>query len=87
MARVFIPTQLLELTGGALEVETGGSMVREVVDELENRFPGIKARLCSGDQLSPQLQVSVDDAISSRGLSAPVGGNSEVHFLPAIGGG
>ncbi len=87
MAIVFIPAQLRELTDGTAEINIAAATVREVVESLDKRFPGIKARLCIGDELSPSLQVSIDDTISSRGLSAKVSPNSEVHFLPAIGGG
>ena len=61
--------------------------MRAVVDALEVRYPGIKSRLCRGDALAPGLQVSVDHVMTTRGLRAPVQPESEVHFLPAIGGG
>lgn len=87
MATVFIPSQLRELTGSAAQVEVDAQNVREAVAALEARFPGIAARLCSGDELSPTLQVSIDGAISTRGLAAKIAPGSEVHFLPALGGG
>ena len=86
MAIVFIPAQLQELTA-AKQVEVPGRSVREIVAALDERFAGIATRLCDGGQLSPSLQVSVDDVISTRGLDAEVGPRSEIHFLPAIGGG
>jgi sulfur-carrier protein len=52
MPRVFIPAQLRSLTGAA-QVEVEGATVREVVNSLEARFPGIRERLCQGDQLAP----------------------------------
>jgi molybdopterin synthase sulfur carrier subunit len=87
MPLVFIPPQLKELTGGVAEVEFEAKTVREVIAELENRFPGIRDRLCSGDELSPELQVSIDHQISSRGMRGKVESAGEVHFLPALGGG
>jgi molybdopterin synthase sulfur carrier subunit len=87
MARVFIPTQLRELSGGAGEVELAGATVRQIVSALEQRFPGMAARLMRDEELSPSLQVSVDGVMSTRGLMTAVGPGSEVHFLPAIGGG
>jgi molybdopterin synthase sulfur carrier subunit len=75
------------LTGGADQVEVQGRTVREVVDALEAKFPGLKARLCRGDELAPSLQVSIDSLMSTQGLRAKVSPESEVHFLPAIGGG
>ena len=87
MPLVFIPTPLRDLTAGLAEIVVEGSTVRAVVDALEVRYPGIKSRLCRGDALAPGLQVSIDHVMTTRGLRAPVQPESEVHFLPAIGGG
>ncbi|MEQ8786681.1 MAG: MoaD/ThiS family protein [Pirellulaceae bacterium] len=87
MATVFIPTQLRDATESQAQVEVDGARVRDVIDALEQRFPGVRARLCDGEQLSPSLQVSIDGVISTRGLAAKVPPGGEVHFLPAIGGG
>lgn len=87
MARVFIPPLLRELTDGADLVEVSGGTVRQIVAGLEARFPGIEGRLCDGEGLRPGLAVAVDGRASSLGLLQKVGEASEVHFLPAIGGG
>jgi molybdopterin converting factor small subunit len=87
MPRVFIPPQLRDLTDGAAEVEVGGQTVREIIAALDRQFPGTQGRLCRGDDLSPALQVSIDDVLSRRGLDARVPPTSEVHFLPVFGGG
>lgn len=87
MPLVFIPAQLRGLTGGESQVELAATNVREVVEALEARFPGLKERLCKEDELAPGLQLSIDHVMSSRGLRAKVGPKSEVHFLPAFGGG
>ena len=64
-----------------------GCNVREVIENLDARFPGLKDRLCDGEQLKPGLAVAVGPSISSAGLRQKVEADSEVHFLPAIGGG
>jgi molybdopterin converting factor small subunit len=87
MAVVFIPTPLRALTSGRSEVAVEGTTVSEVIEALESRFPGIAARLRRGDALAPGLQVSIDHVMSIRGINAAVGPESEVHFLPVIGGG
>jgi molybdopterin synthase sulfur carrier subunit len=87
MPVVFIPPPLRGLTGGMAQVAAEGSSVAEVIDFLDSRFPGIKERLCRGDSLAPGLQVSIDQTITTRGLRARLAPESEVHFLPAIGGG
>jgi molybdopterin synthase sulfur carrier subunit len=87
MPLVFIPTPLRDLTGGVTEIALDGSTVGELIDILESRYPGLKDRLCRSDSLAPGIQVSIDDVMTRRGLQAKVQPNSEVHFLPVIGGG
>ena len=87
MPRVFIPSLARDVTQGVAEVHLDGATVREVIAELERRFPGIRERLCRGDALTPGIQVSVDDTLTKAGLNAKLTPASEVHFLPAIGGG
>lgn len=87
MATVFIPTMLQSLTGGVKQVEVEGTNLRQILDRLEGLHPGIKARLMEGDRIRPSLSVAIDGEISRLGLLQKVGHNSEVHFIPAIGGG
>jgi molybdopterin synthase sulfur carrier subunit len=87
MARVWIPPLLRDLTGGQETVTVPGARVSQLVEELERRYPGIQARLCEAGGLRPGMVVVVDTAVAARGLLQPVGPDSEVHFLPAIGGG
>jgi sulfur-carrier protein len=87
MARVWIPPLLRDLTGGQETVTVPGTRVAQLIDELERRYPGVKARLCDAGGLRPGMVVAVDTAVAGLGLHQPVGPDSEVHFLPAIGGG
>jgi len=87
MPRVFIPAQLRDLTAGQAEIEVAVSTVRDLVEALDKRFTGMRARLCTGGELSPALQVSIDGTFSRRGLDARVQPANEVHFLPIFGGG
>jgi molybdopterin synthase sulfur carrier subunit len=87
MARVFIPAQWRDLTGGVAEVEVEAGSVREVIAALDSRFSGIADRACEHGAVASSLAVSIDGALSSRGMLAKVEPTSEIHFLPAIGGG
>jgi sulfur-carrier protein len=87
MAKIYLPTQLRELTDGISPIEVDGNTIRVIIASLEERFPGLGPRLSTGDSLVPGIGVSVDGAMSSRGLYTPVKPDSEVHFHPAIGGG
>jgi sulfur-carrier protein len=87
MIKVFLPPLLRDVTGQVDEVEIEAATVRQVVAALEARFPGVRERLCVGDALRPGLSVAVNGTVSSLGLLQKVPDGSEVHFLPAVGGG
>lgn len=76
-----------DLTRGVAQIVVPGETVAAVVDQLEIQFPGIRQRLCRGDSLAPGLQISVDSTLTLRGLRSRLQPDSEVHFLPAFGGG
>ena len=87
MAIVHIPTQLRSLTGGLEQVEAPGATLRQVIASLDDAYPRLGSRLLKDDGISPGLAVSIDGAFTNCGLLAKVGPESEIHFLPAIGGG
>lgn len=87
MARVHLQPQLRDLTAGQAEVAAAGENLREVIASLDAAHPGIAARLTRDGAIAPGIAVSIDGIVTSRGLLAPVAANSEIHFLPAIGGG
>jgi len=87
MATVFIPTVLQSLTRGDKEVSIAGTSVRQIVARLEALYPGIEAALVEDDDLKPHIAVAVDGEVSVLGLLERVGEDSEVHFIPALGGG
>lgn len=87
MAVVWIPAPVRDLTGGQERVTAPGATVAEVIAALDRAYPGVRDRLCEAGALRPGLAVAVDAQLARRGLLEPVGETSEVHFLPAIGGG
>ena len=87
MVKVFIPPLLRDAVGGVDYVEISAATVRQVVADLEARFPGVSERLCAGDSLRPGMAVAVNGTVSSLGLLQRIPDGSEVHFLPAVGGG
>lgn len=87
MATVFIPVQMRDLTGGIDRLQLEAATLRQLIRALDERFPGMAERLTCDDGIAPGLQVSIDGALTSRGLLASLRPDSEVHFLPAIGGG
>ena len=87
MVTVFVPTMLQPLTGGVKQVEVDASNVRQLVDQLDGLYPGMKDRLGDEGQIRSNLAVSIDGEIARFGLMDRLKQNSEVHFVPAIGGG
>ncbi len=87
MPSVFIPALLQQYSGGRAQVEVEGKTVRQVIENLEQACPGIRAHLLDGDRLRPNIQVAVDGAVGPLGLREPTSPASEVHFVAAISGG
>jgi len=87
MATVYIPAGWRDLTGDVAKLELEGGSLAAMIAALEARFPGVAERACDEDRIAAGLAVSIDGAIASRGLHSPVKPTSEIHFLPAIGGG
>jgi molybdopterin converting factor small subunit len=84
---VWIPSLLRDLTGGLETVRVSGANVRQVIAALDQSFPGIQARLCSGGNLRPGIAVAVNTQVAPLGLLQAVAAGSEIHFLPAVAGG
>ena len=87
MATVYIPPLMQALTGGQRQIEVPGSTVRQVIENLDRSFPGVKERLVEDNRVKPGVSVAVDGEVTPLGLLEKVQDDSEVHFLPAIGGG
>ena len=59
----------------------------QLLRAVEAEFPEFAAQVRKDDGLAPGLAASIDGAFASRGLSAKIGPTSEVHLIPAVGGG
>lgn len=87
MAVVHLPATLPPLFNGlprhvALEVAT----VDQAIDQLDERWPGVRDRLCEpGPVLRRHINVYVDG--ERAGLDATIGAESRVDVLAAITGG
>ena len=87
MAKVFIPSLMQKLTDGQDILDINGATVREIIENLEQNYPGIKVRLVDKYKMKSNISVAVDGEVSPLGLLEKVSENSEVHFIPAVGGG
>lgn len=88
MPVAFIPSLLRDVTGGASQVRVEARNLRELLDNLEAIHPGVKARLMDDEnRLRPEIVAAIDGETEHMGMLEPLQENSEVHFIPAIGGG
>lgn len=87
MPRIFVPPAMRPLVDGQDAVDARGATVRELIEDVELRFPGFQERLCSGGALRSGIAVSIDGRVAPLGLRQTVAAEAEVHFLPALGGG
>jgi molybdopterin converting factor small subunit len=81
VALVVIPRALRGRAGGLERLEVEARDVRQLLAELERRFPGL------GEALRRDTAVAIDGEIHPDPLLEPVGAESEVHFLPRVAGG
>ncbi len=87
---VRIPTPLRKLTEGAAELPAEGATVAEVIEALERRHPGIKARILEPSGQPKRfinIYVGGEDIRFLSGLETPIQGAAEVSIVPAMAGG
>ncbi len=89
MITVRIPTPLRTLTGGEEQVQVPGATLREVIETLEKKHPGIKDRLLDdkGVRRFVNIYVGDEDVRFLDGLETKVAAGTEVSIVPAIAGG
>ncbi len=90
MAKIRIPAPLRKLTGDQRTVSADGGTLVELVEDLERRFPGIKARIVDGDgKVHSFVNIFVDDEDVRflQGLQTPITQDAEVAIIPAMAGG
>jgi sulfur-carrier protein len=89
MSRVRIPPQLRGDVGGAREVPAEGGTVRELLDDLMERFPALRPQLVEDDEIAPFVNVYLEgeDVRTLDGLDTQVAHGNTVILLPAMAGG
>ena len=87
---VKVPTILRQATGGEAVVEGSGSTVRDVLDDLERRYPGFARRVVSDDgglHRFVNVYVNDEDVRFTGGLGTGLSDGDVVVILPAVAGG
>jgi sulfur-carrier protein len=86
VAEVRLPSTLPSLfVGLPRRVEVDAPTVDAALASLEERWPGLRDRLCDGDGVRRHIHVYVDG--ERVGLDAPLEPSSQVDVIAAISGG
>ena len=87
MAKVFLPFQLKEITENKDFIEVKGKTLKEVINNLDNMYPGLKDHLVEEGKIKSGLSAICGFAATRKGLLQELEEDTEVHFLPSIAGG
>jgi sulfur-carrier protein len=88
--KVVIPTPLRKFTAGAETVQVEAATIQEALDDLDSKYPGIRASLCDETgSLRRFINIYVDgeDVRFLQNLATPVTDGAEIAIVPAISGG
>ena len=87
---VRIPTPLQRITNGQGEVACEGKTVSDLLADLEQRYPGIKERICDEQgklRRFVNVFVNEEDIRFLQGDQTPLKDGDAVSIIPAIAGG
>ncbi len=90
---VRIPTILRTYTGGEKAVSGEGGSLSALIDDLEDKHPGLKDRLVEEKNGADDLRrfvniyINDEDVRFMGGLEAPLSDGDQVVVLPAVAGG
>ena len=87
MPVIAIPALIRNLTDGEESVTVEGATIREIINNLENQYPGTKVKLCDADRIHPSISVYINGVLTRVAMHDRVDSDAELHFLPAISGG
>lgn len=88
--QVLIPTPLQQFTANEAVVELNAVDVNQLIQALDARFPGLKARLCDDSgKLRRFLNIYVnnEDIRFLENQATPLKEGDEVSIIPAVAGG
>lgn len=88
--KVRVPTPLQKLTRNQQEIEAQGRNIKELIEDLEKNFPGIKARICDEKgkvRRFINIYVNEEDIRFLQRDGTLLKDGDEVSIIPAIAGG
>jgi len=87
--RVHIPTPMRQHTENQAVVEAAGATVKDLLDNLGAKYPGIVSRLFENGQVRRFVNVYLNDEDIRylENLQTAVKDGDEVSIIPAVAGG
>ncbi len=88
--KVKVPMALRKLTGGNGDIEIAGSNVGQVIDNLEDKYSGLKNAICDdGGNVRGYVNIYINDEDfrSLDNINTELKEGDELTIIPAIAGG
>lgn len=85
--RVSIPSPLFSYTGGQRRIEAGAGSLRQLLETLDMRYPGLRHRIIDEqDRVRPHIRFFVNGELAPH-LDRRLGSDDEVMIVAALSGG
>ncbi len=86
---VRVTANLQKMVGGKRAVPGQGSTVRELLDDLEGRYPGFKGQLVTDGEIHRFVNIYLNDEDIRflKKLDTPINDGDTLSILPALAGG
>ncbi len=86
---VRVTANLQKMVGGKRSVPGQGSTVRELLDDLEGRYPGFKGQLVTDGEIHRFVNIYLNDEDIRflKKLDTPINDGDTLSILPALAGG
>ncbi len=86
---VRVTSVLQRVTGGKRAVTASGATVAEIIEDLEQHYPGMKGQVTEGEVLRRFVNIYLNDEDIRYldQLSTPVKDGDVLSILPALAGG
>lgn len=88
--KVKVPIMMLKMTAQKAEVTVKARTVREMIDQMDKKYPGVKAEMLSADGTINHhflICINDEDVRYVDGLDSALGPNDRVEIVASIAGG
>ncbi|MGH1438628.1 MAG: MoaD family protein [Cellvibrionaceae bacterium] len=87
--QIDIPAVMRSLTENNKKINSNGNTLEQLINNMNESYPGLKDRLISNGELNRYINIFVneDDVRFSGDLQAQVKSGDVVTILPAVAGG